>query len=219
MPVYGLGTWNMGGGWDEPNSTNDQAEVAAIQAALQRGITHIDTAELYGGGHCEELVGEAIRGFDRSKLIITTKVLQGMAGGYDGVLRAAETSARRLGVDYLDLYLLHRYPRGKVAEVVSALDHLVEQGLVKNIGICNVTAESFEDVQRHSANKLVCDQVDYSLQVREAERRGVLEYCQKNDIFLIAWGPSIRACLNRVACCKNWPPSTAKRLIRSLSTG
>jgi diketogulonate reductase-like aldo/keto reductase len=182
LPVYGLGTWHMGEG-------DDAADMAAITGALSRGITHIDTAELYANGHSEELVGRAIRGRNRSRLIITTKVLSGLAGGYDSVLRAAEASLRRLGTDYIDLYLLHRAPGHSTAEVMKALDRLVEQDVVKNIGVSNFTVERFKAAQKLTANKLVCNQVHYSLRVREAEAAGLIKHAQDNDYFITAWGP------------------------------
>lgn len=179
------------GGRTEPDHTNDEKEIAGIRAAVEYGVTHIDTAEIYGGGHCEELVRQGIEGYDRSKLIITTKVLPGMDGGYDGVLRACEASLTRLGMDYLDLYLLHRFPHPgtPIKEVMRAMDRLVDEGMVKDIGVCNLSVNRFNEVQKHTANKVVCNQVHYSLEMRESEARGVVEYCQQNDVLLTAWGP------------------------------
>ncbi len=190
LPVYGLGTWQMGGHFETDHS-NDEREIVAIQTAIDQGITHIDTAESYGDGNCEELVGQAIRGFDRQNLFLATKVSYGMEDGYDGVLRSAEASMRRLGVDYLDMYLLHSHPgdNGMLPEIMKAMDRLVGQGAVKNIGVCNMGVESFKKTQSHTANKVVCNQVHYSLRMREAEQKGVIAYCQENDVFITAWGP------------------------------
>lgn len=190
LPVYGLGTWHMGG-LREADTTNDAQDITAISAAIDHGITHIDTAEMYGAGHSEELVGQAIKGHDRSKLIITSKVLAGMEGGYDGVLRACEASLERLGTGYLDLYLMHRYapPGVPIADIMRALDRLVEEGVVKNIGVSNLTISRFREAQKHTANKLVCNQVEYSVRVREAQYRGIIQYCQDNDVMVTSWGP------------------------------
>lgn len=168
---------------------SDDDDLKAISGALGRGITHIDTAEMYANGGAERLVGRAIRGRDRSKLIITTKVLSGMAGGYDGVMRAAEASLQRLGTDYIDLYLLHRSPMHSTADVMRALDRLVEQGMVKNIGVSNFTVNRFEAAQKLTANKLVCNQVHYSLQMREPEAKGLTKHAKQNDYLITAWGP------------------------------
>ena len=188
MPVYGLGTWHMGGSYDTERS-DDEADLKAIAGALERGITHIDTAELYGNGHCEELIGKVIKDHERSKLIITTKVWDGMEGGYDGVMRTAEASLRRLGTDYLDLYLLHRAPRHSTANIMRALDRLAEEGMVHNIGVSNFTVNRWKEAQKLTDNKLVCNQVNYSVRVREPEAVGLTRYAKENDLLVTAWGP------------------------------
>lgn len=195
LPVYGLGTWQMGGRM-EPDYSNDDAEIAAIKTAVDHGITHIDTAELYGGGHAEELVGEAIKNYDRTKLIIATKVASGNET-YDGVLKSCEGSLKRLGVSYIDLYLLHRFPEPgiPISEAMRAMDQLVDEKVVKNIGVCNFTVNRFQKAQELTKNKLVCNQVHYSLEVREAEDKGIIEYAQQNDIIVVAWGPLSKGAL------------------------
>src|SRR3990167_6976326 len=130
LPVYGLGTWQMGGRW-ESDTANDKQDIDGIRAAIKNGITHIDTAESYGDGHAEELVGQVIKDFDRGKLIISSKV-SGNNQGYDDLLRSFEASINRLGTDYLDLYLLHRYPDVgiPIIETMRAMDRLVQEGVV-----------------------------------------------------------------------------------------
>ena len=187
LPVYGLGTWEMGGRF-EADYSKDEADITAIKYAIDHGITHIDTAESYGAGHSEELVGKAVQGYDRSKLLIASKVSKENQR-YDDVLRACEASLKRLGTDYLDLYLLHRFPESgiDIAETMRAMDKLVSEGTVKNIGVCNMTINRFEAAQSHSQNKLVCNQLHYSLRVREVSK--IVEYCQQNDVLVTAWGP------------------------------
>ncbi len=189
LPVYGLGTWGMGGR-TEVDRSNDEADIAGIKYAIEQGITHIDTAEMYGAGHAEELVAEAIKGYDRSKLFIASKVM-GHNQRYEDLLSSCEASLKRLGTDYLDLYLLHRYPeRGiDIADTMRAMDRLVAEGIVKNIGVCNLTVNRFKEAQRHTQNKLVCNQLHYSLECREIVDRDILKYCQDNDILVVAWGP------------------------------
>ena len=180
----------------EADYSNDEVEIEAIKTAIDHGITHIDTAELYGAGHAEELVGQAIKGYDRSKLIIATKV-SAENQRHDDLLRSFEASLKRLDTDYIDLYLLHRYPANPIAETMKALDELVEQGVVKNIGVCNFTPRRFDEAQKHTKNKLVYDQVHYSLDCREAEKYGLVEYCQKSDVLLCAWGPLSKGALEK----------------------
>jgi diketogulonate reductase-like aldo/keto reductase len=189
LPVYGLGLWEMGGR-TETDTTNDAADIAAIDAAIKAGVTHIDTAESYGAGHAEELLAQALKLHDRSKLIIASKV-SAWNQGYDGVLRSFEATLKRLDTDYLDLYLLHRYPEPgiDIADTMRAIDRLVTERVVKNIGACNLTPRRFDEAQRHSGNKLVCNQVHYNVQYREAEAKNVLQHAQANDVMLVAWRP------------------------------
>lgn len=189
LPVYGLGLWGMGGR-REVDTSNDSAEVAAIRTAIEEGITHIDTAESYGVGHAEELLGKAIEGHDRSKLILASKV-SGTNQSYDNVIQACEESLRRIGTDYLDLYMLHSFPDPgiDIAETMRAMDELVRQGMVKNVGLSNVTQRRFNVAQSLTDNKIVCNQVHYNMQYREIEERGLLKFAQSNDHFLVAWRP------------------------------
>lgn len=199
LPVYGLGTWGMGGGWNVADTSEDERYITAIRSAIDHGITHIDTAELYGGGHAEELIAKAKEGVDRSHLIIASKVLSGMEDGYDGVLRACEASLKRLETDYLDLYMLHRCPEQHFEATVRALDRLVAEGMVRNIGVSNFTVNRFKAAQSLTANKLVCNQLHYSLECREIVEKGVLDYCQNNDVFVTAWGPLSKGLLSDAA--------------------
>ena len=179
----------MGGRWEADNSQDDR-EVIAIRAAIDAGVTHLDTAESYGKGHAEELLARAIEGYDRSKLIIATKV-SAWNQTYDGLRRSADASLERLNTDYIDLYLLHRYPEPgtPIAETMRAMDHLVEQGIIKNIGVCNMSVNRFAETQKHTANKLVCNQLHYNVKFREVEQKGILKFCQDNDVLLSAWRP------------------------------
>lgn len=186
LPVYGLGM----GGKREVSKELDAKEIETIQKAFELGLSHVDTAERYADGHAEELLGKAMNGFDRKKLLIATKVASENQSR-DGMFRAVEGSLKRLNTDYIDLYLLHRYPDRSLSikEAVETLNELVEQKVVKNIGVCNLSPKLFDEAQKYSNRKLVCDQVHYNVQIREAEKRGVLKYCQENDIFLVAWRP------------------------------
>src|SRR3989344_8387321 len=106
MPVFGFGTWMMGGAFTQDPNNDDQADIQAIKTAIKFGITHIDTAEKYAGGHAEELVGEAIRNFARKKLFIVSKVSQTNLK-YDDLIKSCQATLQRLNTSYLDLYLIH----------------------------------------------------------------------------------------------------------------
>ncbi len=189
LPVYGLGTWQMGGRW-EADYSNDEIEKIAIQTAIDKGIIHIDTAESYGDGHSEELIGEVLKSNDRKKLFISSKVSANNQG-YDELIKSCNDSLKRLGTDYIDLYMLHRYPLPgtPIEETMRAMNYLVSKGKVRNIGVCNMSINRLKEVQKHTEYPIVCNQVHYSLVCREIVDKGVLEYCQDNGIAIVAWGP------------------------------
>jgi diketogulonate reductase-like aldo/keto reductase len=188
LPTYGLGTWGIGG-WQHPDSADDKEEVAAIRAALDLGVRHIDTAELYGGGHAEELVCEAIKGYDRESLFLASKAPAHRLERRE-LVAAAEESLRRLGVAYVDLYMVH-HPSDDVPleETMAGMDDLVRHGLVRNVGVSNFSTKRLAAARAVSPQPVVANQVHYSVRVREPERSGLLKYCQENDVMLVAWQP------------------------------
>jgi len=129
IPVIGLGTWEIGG-FMETDSSRDKEAVQAIKNAIKLGYSHIDTAELYGDGHTEELIGNAIKDLDRSKLIITSKVFKTNLK-YDEVIISCKKSLEKLHTDYIDIYLIHApNPEIPLKETMKAMDYLVEQGMI-----------------------------------------------------------------------------------------
>ena len=101
MPVYGLGTWQMGGRKEADPLNDDKADVEAIKYAIDSGVTHFDTAENYAAGHSEELLGGAIKGYERSKLFIVSKVGRNKLK-YQDLIQSAEESLKRVGTEYFD---------------------------------------------------------------------------------------------------------------------
>jgi len=194
IPVLGTGTWKIGGGLTA-DRTRDKEEVLAIKTAIRLGMTHIDTAELYGNGHTEELVGEAVQEFDREKLFITTKVKSENLR-YSDLISAAKRSLKRLRTSCIDLYLIHGpNPSIPIEETMKAMDYLVEKKLARFIGVSNFSVEQIKEAQRHSKNKIVANQIEYNLLTRN---RGqftndmelkIIPYCQKNGIMVIAYRP------------------------------
>ncbi|OGI66754.1 hypothetical protein A2823_00610 [Candidatus Nomurabacteria bacterium RIFCSPHIGHO2_01_FULL_41_91] len=189
MPVFGLGTWQMGGRKEHDLDNDDEADILSIRTAIDSGITHIDTAEIYANGYSEILLGKAIKGYDRSKLFLVSKVhAENMS--YENVINSCKKSLERIETAYLDLYLLHRHnPDLDLKQTIKALDYLVEQDLVKNIGVANFNKEFLAEAQSYTKNKIVCNQVHYNLEFREPEVTSLLNYCQNNDVFLVAWRP------------------------------
>lgn len=188
IPALGLGTWRMGGElWRD--SSNDQRYVDAISYAIKSGITHIDTAEIYGAGHTEELVGEATRKFDRQKLFLTTKVSPQHLFSPSQIKKSCQNSLKRLGLNYIDLYLIHwPNPFSPMRAVMRTLDELVKEGKIRYIGVSNFSVRQFANAQKYTKDKIVTNQVHYSLLHREPEKE-LLAYCQKEGIILTAYSP------------------------------
>lgn len=190
IPKIGFGTWPIGGHGDaEPEM--EQQSLAALRSALELGYTHFDTAEGYAAGHSEELLGQSIRqlGVPRESLFITSKVSSDHLA-YPAVLQSCENSLRRLGMEYLDLYLIHWPKVGmNLAEAFSALNELVQQGKVRYLGVSNFNLKLLKQAVGLCDTPLLTDQVSYSVPDRTYVKNGVLEYCQQNHILLTAYSP------------------------------
>ena len=188
MPILGMGTWQMGGRMERDSRNDDAGQIQALKTGLDLGFNLIDTAESYADGQAEELVGEAIRGYDRGKLFLTSKVWKTHVA-YDDVLRAAENSLKRLGTDYLDLYLYHQVNNEvPLKETMRAFDRLVSEKLVRHIGVSNFALERFKRAQACAEHKIVVNQIHYSLSMREPESE-LLPWLQENDVMIQAWRP------------------------------
>jgi diketogulonate reductase-like aldo/keto reductase len=190
IPKIGFGTWKIGGG-STANPSKDERSLAGLRSALELGYTHFDTAEVYASGHTEELLGRAIResGVSRETLFITSKVDPSNLRYHD-VLKACENSLRRLGTDYLDLYLIH-WPARRIplADSFRGLNQLVQEGKVRHLGVSNFDVHLLEQARAESETPLLSNQVPYSLADRTYVRNGVLDSCQNNDILLTAYSP------------------------------
>lgn len=190
VPKIGFGTWTIGGQGTADPALDDKS-TAALRSALDLGYTHFDTAEGYAAGHAEELLGQVVRemGIERESLFITSKVSPSNLA-YDDVLRSCENSLRRLGMDYLDLYLIHWPKVGmKLPETFRALNQLVREGRVRRLGVSNFNRKLLEQSAALSETPLLTNQVSYSIADRMVEKNGVLAYCQENDILLTAYTP------------------------------
>ena len=200
VTAIGMGTWGIGG-YESPDYSRDRESVEALRYGLELGINLIDTAEFYGAGHSEELVGEAIRGFEREEIFIISKVWP-THFGYESAKRAARASAKRLGT-YIDLYLLH-WPGtewGRIEETLHALEELVDEGLIRYIGVSNFDLEllkrSQEAMRKH---EIVANEVKYSLRDRWPETSGLLDYMKREKMALIAYTPLEKGSLARNQC-------------------
>ena len=184
VPKIGFGTWEI---------TPDSTAKAAVTTALGVGYRLIDTARIYGN---EQGVGEAIRktGIPREDLLITTK-LWNDDQGYDRTLQACHDSLERLGLTYLDHYLIHWPASKKRHESWEAFERLQADGLVKAIGVSNYTVEHLQELDEHSGAKPVVDQVEFHPFIYE-QQRPLLDYCKAQDILVEAYSPLSRIASN-----------------------
>lgn len=163
VPAIGLGTWYMG----EGRATRTQ-EVDAIRAGLDAGLRVVDTAEMYGDGAAEEVVGEALTG-RRDDALLVSKVYPHHASR-DGVRRACEDSLRRLRTDHLDVYLLHWRGQYPLAETVEGFEDLVADGLIASWGVSNLDPEDMSELAAvPGGSACVTDQILYNLTRRGPE--------------------------------------------------
>ena len=189
MPVFGLGTWQMGGRLERDFENDDKADIKAIRNAIESGITHIDTAQMYTNGYSETLISKAISDYKREDLFLVSKVSP-VNLDYKNVISSAKNSLKRLNTPYLDLYLIHGpNPEIPIKKTMKALDFLKNEGLIRNIGVSNFSKERLVEAQKHTKNKIVANQVHYNLKFREPQKTGLVKYCQKNDVMLVAYRP------------------------------
>ncbi|HEY4439318.1 MAG TPA: aldo/keto reductase [Candidatus Elarobacter sp.] len=183
VPVIGQGTWNT-------PTRGERAEEAkrALRRGIELGMTHIDTAEMYGDGASERLIGEAIRGLRREELFIVSKVLPSNAS-YDGTIRACERSLQHLQTDYLDAYLLHWRGSYPLEETMGAMEQLVADGKIRALGVSNFEVADLEEAQAAlTREKIACNQVLYHLAERTVEEHE-LPYCREHGIAVTAYTP------------------------------
>jgi diketogulonate reductase-like aldo/keto reductase len=182
VPVIGQGTWNIEGSRDR-----ERRSIEALRTGLALGMTHIDTAEMYGNGRSEQLVAEAIAG-RREEVFLVSKVMPSNAS-YKGTIAACEQSLERLQTAWLDLYLLHWPGRIPVRETMRAMEELVKRGKVRFIGVSNFDVPGLRQVQEAlTRERLACNQVLYYLQERGIERT-LIPYCKSQQIAVVAYSP------------------------------
>jgi diketogulonate reductase-like aldo/keto reductase len=180
VSVIGQGTWNM-------ERDDRRAAVEALRRGLDAGMNHIDTAEMYGDGKVEEMVGEVVAE-RRGGVFLVSKVLPQNASRR-GTVQACERSLRRLRTDYLDCYLLHWPGRHPLRDTIAAFEELREAGKIRAWGLSNFDEEELAEAIRIAGEgKIVCNQVLYHLKERAIEH-AVISFCDEHGIAVVAYSP------------------------------
>lgn len=191
VPAVGIGTWMM-----EQDRRADA--VAAIRRAIELGMTHVDTAEMYGTGRVEAIVGEAIQEI-RDKVFLVSKVLPSNANAA-GTVRACERSLKQLGTDRLDCYLLHWPGSFPLAETLRAFEKLKKDGKIRSWGLSNFDVPGMDKaLEIAGPGKMACNQLLYNLGERTIEHE-VIPWCEAHDVAVVAYSPVFA---------KNFPASDA----------
>ena len=197
VSLIGVGMWQAGGKNPWGDDVNDEDSIAAMVRAHQLGVNLFDTAEGYGGGHSEEVVGRAAQQIGRDDVVIATKV-SGSHLRYDDIQRACDRSLKRLGVDAIDLYQVHwpdPWQQIPLTETMHGLEQLYADEKVRAIAVSNFAVRDLEEARAAlSDTDIASNQVQYSLLQREIEKE-VLPYCEKENISVLAWSPLAKGVL------------------------
>jgi len=180
VSVVGQGTWFI-------ERAGRAAAVAALRRGIDLGMTHIDTAEMYGDGAAEEVVGEALAG-RRGEVFLVSKVLPQNASG-SGTVLACERSLARLQTDRLDCYLLHWRGENPLEDTIAAFERLRAAGKILSWGVSNFDVPDLEEARRIAGEgRLACNQVLYHLKERAIEH-AVLPWCERHSVAVVAYSP------------------------------
>lgn len=183
LPSLGIGTWEMG---NSPAEQNE--EISAIQAGLDAGLRVIDTAEMYGNGRSERLVGQAIKPYKREDLFLISKVLPQNASA-ERMQQSVENSLKRLQTDYLDLYLYHWRGIVPLEETITTLQDLQEKGYFRAWGVSNFDITDMEELwQLPQGHNVAVNEDLYNLETRGIEY-SLLPWQRKHHVPLIAYSP------------------------------
>jgi len=215
VSAVGLGLMSMSGIY---GNADDEESIGVIHHALERGVNHLDSSDMYGWGHNETLLGRALKGGWRDKALVVTKFgqvkgadgKQGVDGRPEYVMQACEASLKRLGVDVIDLYYQHRVdPNVPIEETVGAMKKLVEQGKVRALGLSEARPETIR--RAHKVHPIAAVQNEFSLLYRK-EGEETLRATRELGITLVAYAPLGRSMLTGSVHGKQDLPEGDRRL-------
>lgn len=196
----GIGTWgissfnntaNAGSKYRgvEPAYGNEETEIEAIRYSISKGQNHLDCAEMYGGFYTDEVVGRAITGLNREDLFIADKLWKTSVG--TGKVRVTvEQMLKKLGTDYLDLLYIHA-PWGDAPweEAIAQIDELIDEGIIGGIAVSNFNIEQMKRTLELSRHPILANQMHYSVLYKDEVGEDFLNFCQQNDIEIVAYRP------------------------------
>ena len=184
----GLGTWQYSSGWGYGKEYTKEDAIKIIRQAIDSGINLIDTAEVYGSGESERVIGEAIKGYDREDIIVTTKFLP-MALRSSAIERALKKSLNRLETSYIDIYLIHFPNPLRSVSFLRKMEDFVDEGLIHNIGVSNFSQTRLKKAQsKMKKYKIQVNQVNYSLVKKKPEEK-LIPYAEEEQIKIMAYSP------------------------------
>ena len=190
LPVLGSGSWGIGG-FFEPTASPDEVSKAldGLTLSIEKGLRHIETAEVYAQGETERIIGRVIKHFDREDLIITSKVLHTNLS-HSAVLKSVDGILTRLGTDYLDLCMVHG-PNDKIplAETLAALLELKHRGAIRHIGLSNFNVSRLREAETLAPGEIEVASSHYNLHHQEVASKEIARYCQENGKLFLAWRP------------------------------
>lgn len=187
IPRLGQGTWYMG---DDPKRIPEECD--ALKAGIEHGMTLIDSAEMYGGGRAESLVGKVVPGYPRDMLTLVSKVYPYNAGR-DHIFACCDASIRRMGAEYLDIYLLHWRGAIPLSETVECMEELIKRGKIRRWGVSNFDVDDMEELFRvRGGENCAVNQVLYHLGSRGVEY-DLLPWLEKHNVPLMAYCPLAQA--------------------------
>jgi diketogulonate reductase-like aldo/keto reductase len=189
-PVHpiGIGTWGIGGTWEAVYG-NEQTGMQGIRYSISKGQNHIDSGQIYGAGHTDEVIGQAIKDIKRKDLYITDKIWEtSVANGK--VWPAVETMLNKLGTDYLDALYIHKpWDDFPWREAIPQIDSLIDKGIVRHFGVSNFTIAHMKETQQLSKHPIVLNQLYFNILHKQDANTELLKFCGDNNIQTIAYRP------------------------------
>lgn len=196
----GIGTWNISSRWEAGKEHekyggtkvvhgNETQEIEALRYSLSKGQNHIDCAELYGEFYTDEVVGRAIADTPRKDLFIADKLWKtSMTKGK--VRPIVEQMLKKLGTDYLDLLYLHwPYPDGLWQEAIPQIDDLIDEGIVRHLGVSNFTIEQMQEAIQLAKHPVVANQMNFNVLYKDEVPPAFRDFCKQHDIVIVAYQP------------------------------